>query len=56
MGGRSEATGETLGSEVCSMTLHYNNDEHESGEGLLPIPEGEEDPLLPNATMSKAKH
>ena len=26
MGGRSEATGKTLGSEVCSMTSQLNND------------------------------
>jgi hypothetical protein len=57
MGGRSEATGETLGSEVRSTTSHYD-DEHESGEGLSPIPEGdEEEPMSPdsNATVSEAQ-
>jgi hypothetical protein len=55
MGGRSEATGETLGSEVRSTTSH-DDDEHESGEGLPSIPEGEEGPLSPdsNATVSEA--
>ena len=37
------------------MTLHYDDDEHESGEGLMPIPEGKEAPLSPNAMMSEAK-
>ena len=54
MGGRSEATGETLGSEVRSTTSHYDDDEQESGEGLPPIPEGEEGPPSPNATVSEA--
>ena len=55
MGGRSEATGETLGSEARSTTSQYDDDdEQESGEGLPPIPEGEEGPPSPDATVSEA--
>ena len=50
MGDRSDATGETLGSEARSTTSQYDDDEHESGSGLPSIPEGEEPPPSPNAT------
>ena len=58
MGGQSEATGETLGSEAHSTTSHYdddNNDEQSSGGGLPPIPEGEEGPPSPDATVSEGR-
>ena len=56
MGGRSEATGETLGSEARSTTSQYDDDdEQSSGGGLPPIPEGEEGPPSPNATVSEAR-
>ena len=55
MGGRSEATGETLGSEARSTTSQYDDDdEQSSGDGLPTIPEGEEGPPSPNATESEA--
>ena len=53
MGGRSEATGETLGIEVRSTTSQFDDDEQESGTGLPSIPEGEEGPPSPNATESE---
>ena len=56
MGGRSEATGETLGSEARSTTSHDDDDEEQSsGQGLSAIPEGEDAPPLPNATESEAQ-
>ena len=57
MGGRSEATGETLGSEARSTTSHHDDDDNEqsSGGGLSAIPEGDEGgPPSPNATVSEA--
>ena len=53
MGGRSEATGGTLGREVRSTTSQLDGDEHESGAGLSSIPEGEDGPPLLNATESE---
>ena len=54
MGDRSEATGETLGSEARSTTSQYDNDDEQSSGGGLPtIPEGEEPPPSPNATESE---
>ena len=55
MGDRSEATGDTLGSEARSTTSQYADDEHESGGGLPPIPEGEEGPPSPNATETSCR-
>ena len=56
MGDRSEATGETLGSEARSTTSQYDDgDEQSSGGGLPTIPEGEEGPPSPNATVSEAR-
>ena len=51
MGGRSEATGET----ARSTTSQYDDDEQSSGGGLPTIPEGEEGPPSPNATVSEAR-
>ena len=57
MGDRSEATGDTLGSEARSTTYQYDDAEHDSGivhSGLSSIPEGEEGaPPSPNATESE---
>ena len=54
MGDRSEATGETLGSEARSTTSQYDDDDEQSSGGGLPtIPEGEEGPPSPNATESE---
>ena len=53
MGGRAEATGETLGSEARSTTSQFDNDKQESGRGLSSIPEGKEGPPSPNATESE---
>ena len=55
VGDRSEATGETLGSEARSTTSQYDDDDEQSSGGGLPtIPEGEEGPPSPNATVSEA--
>ena len=44
--------GDTPGNEAHSTTSQYDNDEHTYGDGLLPIPKGEEEgPPSPNATM-----
>ena len=51
MGDRSEATGDTLGSESRSTTSQYDDDGHDSGSGLPSIPEGQEGaPPSPNVT------
>ena len=48
------AAGDTLGSEARSTTPQYDDEEHGSGGGLSPIPEGEEGgPPSPNATVSE---
>ena len=54
MGGRSEAAGETLGSEARSAQ-YDDDDEHSIGGGLPPISEGAEGPLSPNAAESAAR-
>ena len=55
MGDRSGVLGGTyaLGSEACSTTSQFEDDDgHDSGGGLLPIPEGnKEGPPSPNVTM-----
>ena len=53
-GDRAGVTGDTLGSEACSTTSQYADDEHDSGGGLPPISEGDEGargPPSPNATV-----
>ena len=56
-GDRSGVTGETLGSEARSTTSQYEEGDDEqssrSGGGLPSIPEGEEGPPSPNATVSE---
>ena len=51
MGDRSEATSETLGSEVRSTTSQLDDDKLESGSGLPSIPEGEEAPPSPKLML-----
>ena len=55
MGDRSEAMGETLGSEVSSTNFQLDDDEQESRSGLPSILEllGKEGPPSPNATVSE---
>ena len=53
MGDRPSVTGDTPGSKARSTTSQFDNDEHESGSGLQPIPEGEEGPPSTNATESE---